>query len=93
MEGLLFAAFAMADKLTEPTKKGRHVFFTQGWFGWCIVAALAFVALAGCASWVEAFGLGWPSSVGEGLLAFGLAFGILAQPIFAAVINWQSKEG
>lgn len=93
MEGLLFAAFAMADKLTESTKRGRHVFFTQAWFGWCIVGVLTFIALAGCASWVETFGIGWPSTVGEGLLAFGLVLGILTQPVFAAIINWQSKAG
>lgn len=91
MEGLLFASFAVADKLTEATTKGRNRFFTQGWFSWCIVAALLFVAAAGCAAWVETFGFGRPSNLGEGLVAFGLAAGIVSQPVFAAVINWQAK--
>lgn len=93
MEGLLFAAFSVGTKLTETTKKGRHPFFTLGWFGWCVVGVLYFLAMAAAVSWVEVFGVGWPASPGEFLLALGLAIGIVGQPIFATVINQQLGEG
>jgi hypothetical protein len=92
MEGLLFAAFAVGTKLTEPTKKGRNPFFVLGWFGYCVVGALFFIAAA-AVSWVEVFGVGGPSSPGEFLLALGLAVGIVLQPIFATVINYQLAKG
>ncbi len=93
MEGLLFAAFSVGSKLTEPTKKGRNPFFVLGWFGFCVVGAVYFVAAAAAVSWVEVFGIGWPSSVGELLLALGLALGIVLQPVFATVINYQLAKG
>lgn len=92
MEGLLFAAFSVGYKLTEPTEEGRSAFFTQAWFGWCIVTVIALLAVAAGASWWEVFGSGWPNNVGELLLGVGLLLGIVAQPIFAAAINVESKK-
>jgi hypothetical protein len=89
MEGLLFAAFSVGTRLTESTKKGRNPFFVLGWFGFCVVGAIYFVAAAAAVSWIEVFGIGGPSSLGEVLLALGLALGIVLQPIFATVINYQ----
>ena len=89
MEGLLFAAFAVGSKLTEEKEGGRHAFFAQGRFGLCIVVVLFVIAAAAATSWVEVFGIGWPSSFGEALLSLGLAVGIVAQPVFAAIINDQ----
>jgi hypothetical protein len=92
MEGLLFAAFSVGYKLTEETEEGRSPFFTQAWFGWCIVGVILVLAVAACASWWEIFGSDWPSNIGQLLLGLGLALGIIAQPIFAAVINVESKK-
>lgn len=93
MEGLLFAAFAVGSKLTEWVDGGRHTFFALGRFGWTIVGVIYFVAAAAAVSWVEVFGVGWPASPGEFLLGLGLSIGILAQPVFATVINYQlSRE-
>lgn len=89
MEGLLFAAFSVGTKLTETSSKGRHPFFARGGFGWAVVGVLYFLAVAAAVSWVEVFGIGSPSSLGEFLLALGLALGIASQPIFATVINHQ----
>jgi hypothetical protein len=92
MEGLLFAAFSVGYKLTEVTEEGRGVFFTQAWFGWCIVATITLVAVAASASWWEVFGSGWPANIPHFLLGIGLGLGIIAQPIFAAAINVESKR-
>lgn len=92
MEGLLFAAFAVGNKLTEPSGEGRSPFYTQGWFGWCIVAAIGFIAVGAGATWWEQFGHDWPPSVSRFLLGIGLAIGIVSQPIFAAAINRESKK-
>jgi len=92
MEGLLFAAFAVGTNLTGATKEGRSPFFTQAWFGWCIVAVIALVALAAGSIWWELFGAKCPKNLGELFLEVGLALGILMQPIFAAVINVESKK-
>jgi len=92
MEGLLFAAFSVGYKLTEPTEEGRSAFFTQAWFGWCIVSVIALLAAAAGVSWWEVFGSEWPANAGDLLLGGGLALGIVAQPIFAAVINIESKK-
>lgn len=92
MEGLLFAAFSVGYNLTGPTREGRSRFYTQAGFGWCIVAVICLVAAAAAASWWELFGSGWPTDPGEALLGIGLAVGIVGQPIFAAVINHQSKK-
>lgn len=92
MEGLLFAAFSVGTKLTEVTEEGRSVFFTQARFGWCVVAVIALVAIAAGASWWEVFGAECPADFGDLLLAIGLALGIVTQPIFAAVINFESKK-
>jgi hypothetical protein len=92
MEGLLFAAFAVGYNLTGVTREGRSRFFTEGWFGWCIVAVISLVAAAAASSWWELFGSGWPADFGELLLGLGLAFGIVTQPLFAALINHGSKQ-
>jgi hypothetical protein len=92
MEGLLFAAFSVGYNLTMPTREGRSKFYAQGGFGWCIVAVIGLVAAAAGASWWELFGSGWPRNCGTFLFGIGLAAGIVAQPIFAAVINYQSKK-
>jgi hypothetical protein len=92
MEGLLFASFAVGNQLAEVSVRGRSTFFTQGHFGKVLVAIIALVALAACVSWVEVFGFGVPSTPGEGLLALGLAVGILAQPAVAGIINWQTES-
>jgi hypothetical protein len=93
MEGLLFAAFAVGTKLTEPTKRGRNPIFVLGWFGYSVVGALYLIAAAAAVGWIEVFGVGAPSSPGEFLLALGLAIGIVSQPIFATVINYQLAKG
>jgi hypothetical protein len=92
MEGLLFAAFAVGNKLTEKTEKGRSAFYTQGWFGWCIVLAIGLIAAGAGATWWELFGHNWPASPGEFFLGLGLAVGIVSQPIFAAAINHESRK-
>jgi hypothetical protein len=92
MEGLLFAAFSVGYNLTMPTREGRSKFYAQGGFGWCIVVVIGLVAVAAGASWWELFGSGWPRNWGEFLLGVGLAAGIATQPIFAGVINHQSKK-
>jgi len=92
MEGLLFAAFAVGTKLTEVTEEGRSPFFSQAWFGWCIVGVISIVAIAAFASWWEVFGTECVKSFGHLILGAGLALGIIAQPIFAAVINVESKR-
>lgn len=92
MEGLLFAAFAVGSKLTETVDGGRHVFFAMGWFGWTIVGVLYCLAAAAAVSWVEVFGVGWPSSPGELILSLGLAVGIVGQPAFASVINVELSK-
>lgn len=92
MEGLLFAAFSVGYNLTGATMEGRSKFYTQAWFGWCIVTVIALVALGAGASWWELFGSGWPRNFGELLLGVGLAAGIIAQPVFAGIINYQSRK-
>jgi hypothetical protein len=92
MEGLLFAAFSVGTKLTETTVEGRSPFFTQAQFGWCIVIVIGLVAAAAGASWWEIFGSRCPATFGDLLLETGLALGIVTQPIFAAVINVESKK-
>lgn len=92
MEGLLFAAFSVGHKLTEVTEEGRSAFFTQAWFGWCIVGVITLVAFAAGVGWWEVFGSSWPASIGDLILGIGLALGIVTQPIFAAVINIESRK-
>jgi hypothetical protein len=94
MEGLLFAAFSIGYALSGPTREGRSRFYTQGWFGWCIVAVIALVAAGAAACWWEVFGsgTGWPGDTGEALLGLGLGAGIATQPIFAGVINHEAKR-
>ena len=92
MEGLLFAAFAVGTKLTESSNRGRSPFFSQAWFGWLIVTVIGLVGVGAGASWWEVFGHEWPNSVGELMVGTGLGFGIVMQPIFAAVINHESRK-
>ncbi|HEY0392783.1 MAG TPA: hypothetical protein VGC63_13855 [Solirubrobacterales bacterium] len=92
MEGLLFAAFAVGNKLTEKTEKGRSPFYTQGWFGWCVVFAIGLIAAGAGTAWWELFGHGWPESFSQFFLGLGLAVGIVSQPIFAATINYESRK-
>lgn len=92
VEGLLFAAFAVSYSLAHPTEGGRHPFFAQAWFGWCIVITISAVAVSAGAAWWATFEADWPTETNEVLRAGGLALGIVAQPIFAAVINWQARS-
>lgn len=94
MEGLLFTAFSIGYALTGVTRRGRSRFYTKGYFGWCIVAVIALVAAGAASCWWEVFGsgTGWPADFGEALLGIGLAAGIVAQPLFAGVINHESKK-
>jgi len=91
VEGLLFAAFSVSYQLAKPKQGGRNRFFTGAWFGWLIVAALTCVAVSAAASWWATFQPDWPDTTNEMLRAGGLAVGIVAQPIFAAIINWQAR--
>lgn len=92
-EGLLFAAFSVSFGLTQPVEGGRHPFFSQGWLGWCIVVVITIVAAAAGGAWWETFGAVWPHTCSGRVLAVGLAAGIVAQPVLAAVLASQAKRG
>jgi hypothetical protein len=92
MEGLLFAAFSIGYGLSGSSRRGRSKFFTQGWFGWGVVAVITLVAAGAAVGWWETFHPGWPANFGELLLGAGLALGIVAQPLFAAAINSQAES-
>jgi hypothetical protein len=93
VEGLLFAAFSVSYNLATTAKDGgRHPFFARAWFGWLIVLVLLAVAASAASAWYATFKPDWPKSFGEQVRAFGLAAGIAAQPLFAAVINWQARK-
>lgn len=91
LEGLIFVAFTFAFTLAGWSERGRHPFFAQGWFGWCVVFAIAAVAAAAGAAWWGIYSPSWPTEALSRLEAGGLALGIVVQPIFAAVINGQAK--
>lgn len=91
IEGLLFAAFAFAFRLAEPTPRGRSPFFAQAWFGWLFVFAIGAAALSAGASWWEAYTPCTLEGFGHWVRAAGLLSGIVAPPIFAAIINWQAR--
>ena len=91
VEGLLFAAFSFAWTLAQESAKGRHPFFTQAWFGWIVVGIIAAVAAAAGAGWWGIYSPVWPHDTLTWIESVGLASGIVAQPIFAAIINLQAK--
>lgn len=93
VEGLLFAAFGVSYNLATTAKDGgRHPFFSKAWFGWLIVLVLAAVAASAGSAWYATFEPDWPNTNGENIRAFGLLAGIVMQPIFAAIINWQARK-
>lgn len=92
VEGLLFAAFAVSYNLAQPKDGGRHPFFAQAGFGWLIVAVIAVVAASAGTAWWATFEPDWPKGGNEIVRAGGLALGIVMQPIFAAIINWQARR-
>ena len=93
VEGLIFAAFSLSYGLTQAVEGGRHPFFAQGWFGWCVVGIIGVVAAAAFGSWWGAFASPWPSNWSGKVTAVGLLVGIISQPIIAGVLAAQSKGG
>lgn len=91
VEGLLFAAFSFAWTLAQPVEGGRHPFFTGAYFGWIVVAVVSAVAAAAAAAWWGIYSPDWPDDPISAIEAIGLLAGIVAQPIFAAVINAQAR--
>jgi hypothetical protein len=91
IEGLLFAAYAFAVRLAEPTTEGRSPFFAQAWFGWLFVLAIAAAAISAGACWWDAYKPSTLEGINNWLRAAGLLSGIIAPPIFAAIINWQAR--
>jgi len=92
IEGLIFAAFAFAVRFSEPSTKGRNAFFSQAWFGWLFVLAIAAAALSAGASWWAAYEPASLSGVNAWLRAGGVVPGIVGPPLFASVINWQARH-
>ena len=91
LETLIFVVFSFSFTLAQPTRGGRHPFFAQGWFGWAVVAVIAAVAASAGAAWWQLYHSPWPSSRIEWVEAGGLAVGIVAQPLFAAIVNGQAR--
>jgi predicted alpha/beta-hydrolase family hydrolase len=87
-ESLIFASFTVAYNLAQPTAAGRHPFFAQGIFAYCIVLAILAVAVSAGASLIAT----WPASAGGTLRAAGLVVAIVAQPIFALLIAQQARR-
>jgi hypothetical protein len=92
IEGLLFVAFSMAFALASGKEGGRHPFFTQAWFGWLVVAAIGVVAASATASWWRLYGNLPRHGVYPLLHAYGLLFGVVVQPLFAAIINLAARN-
>jgi len=93
VEGLLFAAFSVSYNLATTRKDGgRSIFVTKAWFGWLIVIVLVAVAASAWSAWCATFPPEARDTDGEKIRAYGLFVGIVAQPIFAAIINWQAKK-
>jgi hypothetical protein len=94
VEGLLLAAFGVSYSIaTTPTRGGRSIFHTRAWFGWLIVATIAAVAISGAAAWWHLYGADpWPKHWNARLQIYGLALGIVLQPVFAAIINWEARK-
>jgi hypothetical protein len=90
LESLIFVAFTFSYTLAQPVQGGRHPFFAQGWFGWVIVLVIAAVAAAAGAAWWQLYHPNWPDDPAEWVEAIGLALGIVAQPVFAAIVNKQA---
>lgn len=93
VEGLIFAAFSLSYGLTKAVEGGRHPFFSQGWFGWCIVVVIAVAAVAALGAWWDAFAVSWPSDLSSKVTALGLVVGIVAQPVIACVLAAQDQGG
>jgi hypothetical protein len=91
IEGLIFAAFAFAVRLAEPSEQGRNPFFTEAWFGLLVVLVIAAAAVSAGAAWWATYEPLHLSGVNVWLRAGGLVPGIVAPPFFAAAINWQSR--
>lgn len=93
VEGLLFAAFGVSYNIATTAKAGgRHPFFGKAWFGWLIVLVILAVAASAGAAWYASFEPDWPNTLNEKVRAYGLLAGIVTQPFFAAVINWQARK-
>ena len=90
-ESLMFAAFAVAYNLAQPTDEGRHPFFAQGIFGFAITFAIAAAAVSAGASWYAIFEPDWPSGVNEWMRSVGVAIAIVLQPFFALAIAFQAR--
>lgn len=88
----MFAAFSVAYRFQQSVDGGRAWFFASGAFGWCIVLMIAVAAAAAGAAWWETFEPEWPCGALPWIQAGGLAAGIVMQPIFAGVINWQGRN-
>ncbi len=92
LETLIFVAFSFSLSLAQPSRGGRHPFFAQGWFGWAVVLVIAAVAAAAGAAWWQLFHSPWPDGAIAWIEAAGLGVGILAQPLFAALVNAQASR-
>jgi hypothetical protein len=92
MEGLIFAAFSFSYTLAQPSDGGRHPFFARAYFGWLVCLAIAAVGIAAGAAWWGAFKPQTLHGVNAWLKAGGLAVGIVAPPIFSAIINVQARN-
>jgi hypothetical protein len=90
LESLIFVAFSFSYTLAQPVQGGRHPFFAQGWFGWVIVATITAVAAAAGAAWWQLYHPNWPHQTAEWIESVGLGVGIVAQPVFAAIVNHQA---
>jgi uncharacterized membrane protein YbhN (UPF0104 family) len=92
IEGAIFVAFSLAFALTQPNiEKGRHPFFARAWFGWVVVGVMAVVAASAWADLSLLYRHTPTQGTAEWLQRWGLAIGIAAQPIIAAVINAVSR--
>jgi hypothetical protein len=86
-ESLLFAAFNAGVVLTTPTATGRRITPDQAYLlAKSCVGVLCAVAAAGALAWWQVFGDHWPQSSFRALEGIGIAVGIVAQPIVAAVV-------
>lgn len=94
VEGLLLAAFAVSYSIaTTPSRSGRSVFHARAWFGWLIVATIVAVAASGAAAWWHMYAPDlWPKTWNARAQMYGLALGIVLQPVFAAIINVEARR-
>lgn len=90
LESLIFVAFSFSLALARPARGGRHPFFALGLFAWLVVLVIAAVGAAAGAAWWDLYHTAWPGQTVGWIQACGLAVGIVAQPLFAAVIATQT---